>query len=80
MTAHNVRRAYRKESRQSGKIFLVAIALDAIYQIIEFNAFYPTEALIIAALLAFIPYLIVRGPVARLARRWHRDKVAEPRV
>ena len=60
-------RAQRSASLQEGvatigKIFLVAIALDAIYQIIEFNAFYPTEALIIAALLAFIPYLIVRDP------------------
>ncbi len=64
----------------TGKIFLIAIALDAIYQVLELKTFYPTEALIIAILLAFIPYLIVRGPVARLARRWHRDKAAEPQA
>lgn len=64
----------------TGKIFLIAIALDAIYQILELKTFYPTEALIIAVLLAFLPYLIVRGFVARMARRWHRDKVAEPQA
>lgn len=62
----------------TGKIFLIAIALDVVYQIIELKAFYPTEALIVAILLAFIPYLILRGPVARLARRWQHDEAVEP--
>jgi|ERR1700693_1665002 len=63
-----------------GKIFLIAIALDVAYQIIELQAFYPSEALIVATLLAFIPYLLLRGPVARIARRWLRDKAAEPQA
>jgi asparagine N-glycosylation enzyme membrane subunit Stt3 len=64
----------------TGKIFLIAIALDVVYQIIELKAFYPTEALIVAVLLAFIPYLIVRGPAARLARRFQRNKAVEPQT
>ena len=31
--------------------------------------FYPGEALIVALLLAFVPYLLIRGPAARIARR-----------
>jgi hypothetical protein len=54
----------------TGKIILIAIALDAIYQYITHKTFYPVEALIVAVLLAFIPYLLIRGPVARIARRW----------
>ncbi len=61
-----------------GKIFLIAIALDVVYQILELKAFHPGEGLVVAILLAFIPYLALRGPVARLARRWQRDKPAEP--
>jgi hypothetical protein len=62
----------------TGKIFLIAIALDTIYQLIEMQTFYPGEAVAIAILLAFIPYLIVRGPAARLARRWLHIKAARP--
>jgi hypothetical protein len=32
--------------------------------------FYPAEAVIVALLFAFVPYVIIRGPVARIARRW----------
>jgi len=49
-----------------GKIFLLAIVLDAIYQLIALRRFYPGEALLVAAILALLPYLLVRGPVNRL--------------
>jgi hypothetical protein len=52
-----------------GKVFLIAILLDAIYQIMEFRTFYPGEALITASLLALVPYILLRGPVNRIARR-----------
>ena len=44
--------------------------MDVAYQLIEFKTFYPGEAAIVAVLLAFIPYLLLRGPFARLARMW----------
>jgi hypothetical protein len=52
-----------------GKVFLLAMVLDAIYQILEFRTFYPVEALITSALLALVPYMLLRGPVNRIARR-----------
>ena len=45
--------------------------MDTVYQIIVFNAFYPYEALIIALLLAFVPYLLIRGVTSRISR-WYR--------
>jgi hypothetical protein len=54
----------------TGKIILLAMLLDAIYQYIELRTFYPAEALITAILLAFIPYFLIRGPVGRVARLW----------
>ena len=64
----------------TGKIILIAIALDVAYQLIELTNFYPVEALIIAIFLAFILYLLVRGLVTRLARHWQRDKTEEPQA
>jgi len=50
-----------------GRVFLLAILLDAIYQLIVFRWFYPGEVLLVAATLALIPYLLIRGPVNRIA-------------
>jgi hypothetical protein len=52
-----------------GRIFILAIIIDVIYQFIVFRWVYPVEALLVAAILAFIPYLLIRGPVNRIARR-----------
>lgn len=51
-----------------GKVFILAIVLDVVYQIIVLHFVYPGEAIIVACLLAIVPYLIVRGPVNRIAR------------
>ena len=52
-----------------GKVFLLAMVLDVVYQLIVLETVYPGEVVIVAFILAFIPYLLVRGPVTRLARR-----------
>ena len=52
-----------------GKIFILAVVLDVIYQLIEIHFVYPGEALIVAFLLAIVPYLILRGIVTRIATR-----------
>ncbi len=54
----------------TSRILLLGLGMDVIYQAIEFKTFYPGEAAIIAVLLAFVPYLLFRGPFARLARLW----------
>lgn len=60
-----------------GKVFLLALALDVIYQIIVLRFVYPGEAIIVAIVLAIVPYLVVRGLVTRVARRWknHVNKI-----
>ena len=45
-----------------------AIVIDVVYQFIVFRWFYPGEALVVAFVLAIVPYLLVRGPVNRIAR------------
>jgi len=52
------------------RILIFALVMDAIYQLIALHWFYPGEALIVALELAFVPYLLIRGPVNRIAKRW----------
>ena len=52
-----------------GRIFILAIIIDVVYQFIVLRWVYPVEALLVAAILAFIPYLLIRGPANRIARR-----------
>lgn len=54
----------------TSRVILLGLGMDVVYQWIEFKTFYPGEAAIVAVLLAFIPYLLLRGPFARLARMW----------
>jgi hypothetical protein len=56
-----------------GRVFLLAIAMDVVYQIIELHFVYPGEAIIVAVVLAIVPYLILRGLVTRIARREKGD-------
>jgi hypothetical protein len=64
-----------------GRVFILAVVLDVIYQIIVLRFVYPGEAIIVAFVLAIVPYLIVRGLVTRLARargRRQHDQQAPP--
>jgi len=52
-----------------GRVFILALVLDAVYQIIVLHFVYLGEMIIVAFVLAIMPYLILRGLVTRLARR-----------
>ena len=53
--------------KQVGKIFVLAVVLDVVYQLIVQRFVFPFEVLVVAFILAIVPYLIVRGPVNRIA-------------
>lgn len=54
--------------KRAGKIFILAVVLDLVYQLIAFHWIYPGELLIVAFFLAIVPYALLRGPVNRIAR------------
>jgi hypothetical protein len=54
----------------TARIILLGLGMDVIYQLIALKTFYPGEAVIVAIALAFFPYLLLRGPIARIARWW----------
>jgi hypothetical protein len=61
----------------TARVLLLGLGMDAIYQCIEFDTFYPAESVIVAVLLAFVPYLALRGLVTRIARRWVGGRSAD---
>lgn len=71
LTSPNHRRALLHEGWKAvAKIFVLAIIIDVAYQVMELHWFYPLETLIVAVLLAIVPYLLIRGPVGRITRAW----------
>jgi tryptophan-rich sensory protein len=58
----------------TARVILLGLVMDVIYQYIVLQRFYPAEAVIIAIVLAFLPYAIIRGPVARIARERRSGK------
>ena len=63
------RRALLREGWQHiGKVFVFAMVMDAIYQFISVRWFYPGEAVVVAVVLAVLPYLVFRSVVNRVLR------------
>jgi hypothetical protein len=60
---------WRQGWKDVGKLFLVAIVLDVIYQVIVLRWVYAGQTLIVATTLAIVPYLVVRGLTNRIAAR-----------
>jgi hypothetical protein len=59
--------------------FFISATLDVIYQLVTHRFIYPLELLFTATLLALVPYLILRGPFNRIARRFFGvGRSAEP--
>src|SRR5215469_4983061 len=66
----------REALNATARIILLGLLMDLIYQILVFRRFFPNEAVIIALLLGFVPYVVVRGLATRAAIRRYR---ASPR-
>ena len=60
------------------KIFTMAVLIDMAYQVIVERWVYPLESLIVAIILAVVPYLLLRGPVSRIARAVNPPRAAAP--
>ena len=59
-----------------GRVFLLALVLDAVYQIIVLHFLYPGEMIIVAFILAIVPYLILRG----WSRVWLERRKRRPQL
>ena len=60
--------------KSMAKVFCFATLMDLIYQYLILGWLYPLAALFVAFMLAFVPYLLIRGPVNRIACRSMTDR------
>jgi len=73
------RRLLRIALKDIGRVFVIAVVLDTIYQLLVFRWIYPVQLLIMAVGCAIVPYVLVRGPIIRLGRLLFRRQ-ARPTV
>ena len=66
-------RLVRSMLKDVGKIFIMAVVLDTIYQLTVLRAFYLGELLLVVLASAILPYLVVRSAVSPLMRRIYRE-------
>lgn len=70
----------REGMSATGRIFLLGLVMDTAYQLVVLDTFHPLEALIVAVVLAVMPYFLIRGPAARISRWWHSRQGADHRA
>ena len=76
--------AHRRDLLREGwtaivKVFVMAVLIDVVYQLVVLRWIYPFETVLVAFLLACVPYALLRGPVNRLVqsrRRAEREHIA----
>ncbi len=61
-----------------GRIFLIGWLLDVIYQLIVFSSIRPGQALMVAIVLAIVPYLLARGLTNRIVTLKTRIRSKSP--
>jgi len=59
------------------RLFILAVVLDCIYQVIVLHSIHLLDALAVSICLAIIPYLLVRGPVVRILRWRSKRKLPQ---
>jgi hypothetical protein len=62
------RELLRQGWKDVGKVFILATILDVIYQLIVHRGVYVLELLITAVTLGIVPYVLLRGPISRIAK------------
>lgn len=67
-------RLFHSAMRDIGKVFIMAVVLDTVYQILVLRAFYIAQLLIVAVACSIAPYVLIRGPITRLTRSLCRNE------
>ena len=69
-----------REGRKAvGRVMALAVLMEVVYQVIVFKWIYLGQLVIVVFALAFLPYLLLRGPVNRITRRWIQSGQNAPR-
>ena len=65
--------------REGGKavtrVIALGVLMDVAYQLLTFHRIYAPQLIVIVLALAFLPYVVFRGPINRIAKAWMTRKV-----
>ena len=62
----------REMLRSVGRVFIFAVILDIIYQLVVQHWIYPLETVITAFILAIVPYFLIRGITDRIGLLFYK--------
>jgi hypothetical protein len=65
----------REGEHAVARVIALGVVMDVIYQVIVFRWIYPFQLIVTVLLLAFAPYLLLRGPVSRIARHFINTRI-----
>jgi hypothetical protein len=65
----------REGGKAVARVIALGVLMDVVYQLLIFHRIYVPQLIVIVLALAFVPYVIFRGPVNRIARAWMTRKV-----
>src|SRR5215467_11187181 len=59
----------REGWRSVGRVFMMAVLIDLIYQAFVLRGVRPLQAVFVGVLLGVLPYVVLAGPINRVARK-----------
>ena len=63
--------------RKVTRVVVLGVVMEVLYQFIVLRFLYIGELVVMVIALCVLPYLLLRGPINRIARLWLRPKRAE---
>ena len=65
----------REGGRAVTRVMALGVLMDVVYQLLTFHRIYTAQLIVIVLALAFLPYVVFRGPINRIAKAWMTRKV-----
>ena len=79
LTSRSDRRQLLREGWTAvARVIALGTAMDVIYQLMVFHWVHPFQLVVVVLGLAFVPYLLLRGLISRIARHFTKQRVPTP--
>ena len=65
----------REGGKAVARVIALGVLMDVVYQVLIFHRIYAPQLIVIVLALAFLPYVVFRGPINRIAKAWMTRRV-----
>ena len=69
------RELLREGGRRVGRVMALGTVMDVLYQVMVFKTIHPLQIIVIVLALAFVPDVLLRGPITRIVKHWEGSKL-----